>query len=131
MLRRLRIYFVGFGLGLIMTYVIFSKSEDRNLDIWTPEQRVLEDIRNDSVFLEAPKLRCYLNCLDVTSDELAALWTEGSVKSLRPGGDPYLYQIQFATDDRHLEATVSWDKVARELKSFRDLRNPKDCACNE
>jgi len=132
MLRRLRIYFTGFGLGLIAVYLIFSKSDDRNLDIWTPSQRILEDIRNDSIFQESKALDCYQNCLKLSDDYMKELWTEGKTKSLNPGGDPYRYLISMANDDKHIEAEIEWQKGnSRTLISMRDMRNPIDCNCDQ
>ena len=130
MLRRLRIYFTGFGIGLIAVYVMFRNSEDRNLDIWTPEQRILEDIRNDSLFQKSPRLVCYINCQSLSEKELQVLWSESDVKSMNPGGNPYVYRISCTAFDRELELEIEWKKgEKRKLTYFIDRKSEQDCKC--
>ena len=132
MLRRLRVYFTGFGIGLILVYVLFKNGEDRNLDIWTPEQRILEDIRNDEEFQKSNKLACYVNCLNLPDSLMTQLWIDSQTKSLNPGGEPYRYLITLKTDANHIEARIEWDKKnPRELLMLRDMQNPADCQCDE
>ncbi|GAB5539576.1 MAG: hypothetical protein Salg2KO_16790 [Salibacteraceae bacterium] len=132
MLRRLRIYFTGFGIGIIAVYLIFSKSEDRNLDIWAPGQRILEDIRNDSIFQSSDRLSCFKQCLALSDAELSEFWVEAKTKSLNPGGEPYQYLISHSTESRMLEAEIEWDKTShRKLIYIRDKRNPTECKCDE
>ena len=57
--RRLKIYLIGFGLGLIIVYIIFGK---RDLDAWMPQQRVLSLIDSVEISL-SKKASCQLNCL--------------------------------------------------------------------
>ncbi|NQV53634.1 MAG: hypothetical protein HQ500_10650 [Flavobacteriales bacterium] len=129
MLRRLRIYFTGFGIGLVMVYFMFMRDDSRDLDIWTPSQRVLEDIRNDSVFQSTPRLACFQACNDLSDEVLMQLWTDADVKSLNPGGDPYRYSITLETDDLHLEAELERRKRFS-LLFIKDLENPTDCDCD-
>ena len=56
MLRRVRVYLTGFAIGLVLVYFMFGRDDSRDLDIWTPEQRILEDIRLDSIFMNSEKL---------------------------------------------------------------------------
>lgn len=130
MLRRLRIYFTGFGIGLIIVVIFFMRDDSRDLDIWTPEQRILEDIRKDSLFLAHARLDCFQQCLGMSDEQLTALWTDSKTRSLNPGGEPYIYLISLTTDEHHYEAEMTWDKKKRTLRYIRDLKNPKDCNCD-
>ena len=130
MLRRLRVYFTGFGLGLLAVYVIFS-GDERDLDIWTPEQRILEDIRNDSAFLVSERMECFVKCIGLSDETVTALWTDSETKSLKPGGSPYQYLILLEQDDRTIEAEIEWDKEVRTLKYIRDPKNPVECPCDD
>jgi hypothetical protein len=129
MLRRLRIYFTGFGIGLVLVYVIFGRDDSRDLDIWTPSQRVLEEIRNDTSFQSSERLACYANCLHLDTSRLAALWKDSEVKSLNPGGNPYIYLITLKSDSSLIEAEITRDNRGMELKFIRDNQNPVSCAC--
>ncbi len=129
MLRRLRIYFIGFGLGLIMVYVLFLRHGDRDLDFWTPDQRVLEAIRMDSVFHISQPLICFTDCLELDSTEVAEFWTLAKVKSLNPGGSPYRYLVSLDKDGHHLEATIEQEGGKHRLLALKSYSNPKTCDC--
>lgn len=129
MLRRFRIYFTGFALGLIMVYFFFGRDDSRDLDIWTPSQRILEDIRLDSAFHESERLICYTTCLGIAEEDLVELWKESEVTSLNPGGDPYRYQIELSTDGHSYEAIVERIEKKHTLVGISDKKNPTDCEC--
>ncbi|MBT3648804.1 MAG: hypothetical protein HN542_11245 [Flavobacteriales bacterium] len=129
MLRRLRVYFTGFAIGLIMVYFFFGRDDSRDLDIWTPSQRILEDIRNDSVFHESERLICYTDCLDISEDDLISIWKDSEVTSLNPGGDPYRYQIDLVTANRSYEAIVERIDKKHSLVGISDKQNPQSCEC--
>ena len=130
-LRRLRIYFIGVLLGLVVVTVLFFRDDSRDLDIWTPEQRILEDIRNDKVLQQSDRMKCFQECLELSDEEMTNLWTDSKTKSLNPGGNPYKYLISLADAESHLEAEVHWDKKTRTLIYIRDKRHPADCHCDE
>ena len=129
MLRRLRIYFIGFGLGLLMVYILFFRHSERDLDFWTPSQRVLEDIRHDTAFLESAVLTCFTQCLELSEDQETALWRDSKVKSLNPGGNPYRYLISLKTDLVHLEATLEKREDRYSFVQLKSYTNPKTCDC--
>ena len=129
MLRRLRIYFTGFGIGLIIVYIMFGRDDSRDLDIWTPSQRVLEAIREDSTFLRSEALSCYQDCLGMTDSTLLSLWTDSEVKSLNPGGNPYRYLISLRTDNDHFEAIVELNDERHTLSLMKNNQKPTSCAC--
>lgn len=130
MLRRLRIYFTGFGIGLILVYFMFLRDDSRDLDIWTPSQRILEDIRNDSIFLHSGELLCFKDCLQLSDTILVKLWTDATVKSLNPGGDPYRYLISLDEGGLDFEAEIELQDKKRTLLYLRDRKNPGNCACD-
>lgn len=131
MIRRLRIYLFGFGLGLIMVYLFFGRDDSRDLDIWTPEQRILEAIRQDSVFMESEKLHCFQSCLNMDDSLVLALFTNSENKSLNPGGNPYRYWINLETDDLHYEAIVEKDSLQKhKLVYIKNLDQQTNCACD-
>lgn len=129
MLRRLRIYFTGFGIGLVMVYFMFMRDDSRDLDIWTPSQRVLEDIRNDSAFQATPRLACFQDCNAITEEQLLALWTDSEVKSLNPGGDPYRYLVELENETVHLSAELERRKRFS-LLYIKDINHPNHCDCD-
>jgi hypothetical protein len=130
MIRRLRIYFTGFAIGILIVIVMFWRDDSRDLDIWMPDQRVLEDIRNDSLFLAKDRLHCFRNCAQISEETLSKMWVDGKWRCLNPGGDPYRYLISYVIDDQHIEAEIEWDKISRKLIYLRDKANPKTCECD-
>jgi hypothetical protein len=129
MLRRLRIYFTGFGIGLIIVYLMFGRDDSRDLDIWTPSQRVLEDLRNDSILQSSARMECFQACHAMSDSLLLSLWTDSEVKSLNPGGDPYRYLISLRTDQDHFEAEVERTADRSKLLFIKNNQNPKSCVC--
>lgn len=129
MLRRLRIYFTGFGIGLIIVYVMFMRDDSRDLDIWTPSQRILEEVRDDSIFQSSDRLKCFRSCLSLDEETMTSLWKDADVKSLNPGGDPYRYSIVLKTDDIHIETELEkHDHYS--LKYIKNHITPQACACD-
>lgn len=129
MLRRLRIYFTGFGIGLVMVYFMFFRNDTRDLDIWTPSQRILEEVRGDSVFLNSPALACYTNCLALDEQTMEKLWKDSEVSSLHPGGKPYRYLVSLNMDGINIEAELEKNTLYT-LVSLIDKDNPTACECN-
>lgn len=127
--RRLRLYFTGFALGLVAVVVLFWRTDDRDLDKWTPEQRILEAIREDSAFQSSPALQCYAKCLGLSQSQLDDLWKNAQVKSLNPGGNPYRYQLATALPDS-VVAVVEQREIHR-LLSMQRAGKGQSCACHE
>ena len=57
--RRFRTYLIGVGLGLLIVYVMFG---DRELNTWTPENRIMTTIDSSTVSISARAV-CQLKCL--------------------------------------------------------------------
>lgn len=64
--KRLRTYFVGVGIGLIVVYFFFG---DRDLNNWTPQSRVLNGIDSAEVKI-SERAACQLKCLSIETEDL-------------------------------------------------------------
>lgn len=73
--RRLRIYLLGVGLGLLVVYIFFK---DRDLSGWTPQGRVLTAIDSSAVTLSERAL-CQLQCLEVEAANWRSIYREAKV----------------------------------------------------
>jgi hypothetical protein len=71
--RRFRLYFFGFGIGLLICWLLFFRNGNRDITGWTPESRVLK-------FISLSKQ------LDADSTTLCKLKCEGiSIADIRKG----------------------------------------------
>ena len=118
-------------MGLVMVYILFWRHGDRDLDFWTPSQRILENIRTDSAFLASERLLCFTKCLELDSASMQGLWKESRVKTLTPGGAPYKYLISLQTEKEHLEATVIYSNYQHRLLSLKSYTHPRTCDCDQ
>lgn len=60
---------IGFGLGLLIVYVIFG---DRELNTWTPQKRVLTAIDSSEVSFSERAI-CLMQCLQLQENEWRAI----------------------------------------------------------
>ena len=68
--RRLKVYLIGFGLGLIIVYVLFG---ERDLNNWLPQQRVLTAI-DSAVITISERAKCQIKCQELPQN----FWQEMS-----------------------------------------------------
>lgn len=69
--RRLKLYLIGFGLGLIMCWLFFFRNgKGRDMGGWTPNNRVTRFIEKVKVFEMDSSLICKLNCEGISVAEL-------------------------------------------------------------
>jgi len=114
-----------------MVYVMFGNDDSRDLDIWTPSQRILEEIRNDSVLLESEEMICYQECLELSDSLLLSIWTDAEVESLNPGGKPYQYAITLETDEVAYRAIVERNEAEEQrLIKIEDKKTTTYCDCD-
>lgn len=73
--RRVRTYLIGFGLGLVMVYVMFG---DRELNTWVPSKRVLTAIDSSSVTI-SERAKCQITCLNLQENEWKKLQADATV----------------------------------------------------
>ena len=80
MKRRLRIYGFGLVLGTIMAWALFLRGRNtKNYTSWTPNNRILEEIRLDPTLQTNDVFWCEINCLGFSSIEYEALLNDGNV----------------------------------------------------
>ena len=73
--RRVRTYLIGFGLGLVMVYVMFG---DRELNTWIPSKRVLTTIDSSAVTI-SDRAKCQLACLNLQEKDWKELQSTATV----------------------------------------------------
>jgi len=124
--NRLKYYLVGVGLGILMVMVIFK---DRKFTSWTPQNRVLYDIKENTLVISS-EMSCLFECGNVKTNEsienfLATADVDFSASNVK-NHDFREYVLLF---EDHLisEVVVIISKDEIEIKS---ISLPKgDCSC--
>lgn len=73
--KRIRVYFIGFGLGLLLTYFFFG---DRACGGWLPGNRVKSSI-TEFQFLTSDFMDCQMEAVNYTPDSLVSFIVESDV----------------------------------------------------
>ncbi|MGD1845305.1 MAG: hypothetical protein ACFB10_07925 [Salibacteraceae bacterium] len=92
MARRIRIYLVGVGIGLILVYVLIIRRGERDFSFWFPQNKVAFAIQDDSVLVKAPRFSCMLACSGLDSAGLASFLRESEFEIIRR--DPFEYTFR-------------------------------------
>lgn len=103
MKRRFRIYGFGLVLGTIMAWALFLRGRNtKNYTSWTPNNRILEEIRLDSNMQTNDVFWCEVNCLGFSSIEYDALLNDGNVlfDESQAKTWPRAYQVEFETENK-------------------------------
>lgn len=134
MWRRVRVYFIGLLLGCLVTWMMLLR--DRNLDDylkWTPNQRVLSEFSEDSLFVPSDAFWCHLQCQGFNSKDYRGLLDEGKVlfSESTPRQTPKMYRIEFETEKR---GTLILDfEIGEEKKRIVQVRKEGEetpnCSC--
>ena len=80
MKRRFRVYGFGFLLGIIMAWALFLRGRNtKPYTAWTPNNRVLEEIRLDTQLDLDASFWCKITCLGFNSLDYDHLINDGNV----------------------------------------------------
>lgn len=72
--KRLKYYALGFGIGLIFTYMLF---QGRGWD-WLPGNRVLTSIKSSNIYY-SEALKCEMDCKNITKNDIFLLLENGEI----------------------------------------------------
>lgn len=103
MKRRLRIYGFGLVLGLMLAWAFFLRGRNTKAYTgWTPNNRILEEIRLDSSFQTTDKFWCEMDCIGFSSIELDKLLNDGEVKfnESQVKTWPRVYRVEYKAKDK-------------------------------
>lgn len=133
--RRLRVYLIGVGLGCILAWalVIRKRSNEMNRYMsWTPNGRVLLEIREDNNLILPDNFWCEMECQGFTSEDLRLLKEEGDVdfKASQTKGEHKTYVIRLnQEDDRVLRIDFEFEGDSHTAGLPVNEANPKTCDC--
>ena len=125
MKRRLRIYGFGMALGLMLAWALFLRGRNtKAYTAWTPNNRILEEIRLDSSFQTTDKFWCEMNCVGFSSIEFDKLLNDGEVLFGESQAKtwPRMYRVELETDKK---GTLVLDFSKTELKHFEVVKVAK------
>jgi hypothetical protein len=134
MKRRLRIYGFGVGLGLLMAWALFLRGRNtKNYTMWTPNNRILEEIRTDPYFSTNDFFWCEMKCLGFTSMDFEELLENGNVVfgESQAKSWPRIYRVELETEEN---GTLVVDFSKTEEKEFSVISVAKkgetdNCEC--
>lgn len=72
--KRLRLYLVGVGIGVLLSFIIF---DGRGCE-WLPSNRVLDAIQNSKIVI-SERDKCIAECEGISADEIYSLIESGDV----------------------------------------------------
>ncbi len=124
MLRRIRIYGVGFFLGCLLSYFFLFKNRDHNLDYWLPKERIRDEIISKKHFFDG-SFSCAQQCLNINSDT-------ASIEILVKTSDIDFSksQTKIAQKTYYFEQEAfSFQAQMGEVITFKNLRAKKDEKC--
>lgn len=101
MKRRFTIYGFGVVLGLILAWGLFLRGRNmKNYTSWTPNNRILEEIRLDTSLVLNQNNWCEIQCLGFSSITYDALLNSGNVVFSESDVTswPRTYLVEFKTD---------------------------------
>lgn len=64
--KRLRLFLVGFGFGLILLYFFYK---DKAFDNWLPENRIKHHLSQVEI-IQSPLAKCQTKCLDIADSTI-------------------------------------------------------------
>lgn len=134
--RRIKLYLFGFGLGLIMCWLLFFRNgETRDIGGWTPNSRVTKFIEKAKKLEADSSLICKLNCEGITMEEIRkTIGATGEVnfdKSQAQKEPCHEYDIQATVKGKTLEfyfAACTEDSTAKLLYVNPPVSGDK-CGC--
>jgi len=134
MKRRLRIYGFGMALGLMLAWALFLRGRNTtNYTAWTPNSRILEEIRLDKTLDIPENFWCEMKCVGFSSIEFESLLEDGNVdfSDSQVKTWPRMYRVEFETDDK---GTLVLDFSKTEMKHFSIIKVVKkgeniECDC--
>lgn len=128
MKRRLRIYGFGLLLGVVMAWALFLRGRNtKNYTAWTPNNRILEEIRLDQTLEKSDMFWCQMKCIGFSSIEYDQLVNDGNVNFGKSQVEkwPRTYQVELETESN---GTLIIEYSKTENKHFTIINVSKEGA---
>ena len=128
--RRLKLYFFGFSMGLLLVYFFFK---DRSLPPWLPKSVILEKLQNNPLFY-TKHANCRMNCRQISRTEVQQILETGNVvfnkSKVRDKPCP-TYALEGVTDDGQTVRIIfaACDSTTKVVTAI-DLKRTYNCDCD-
>lgn len=108
-LKRLRYYIIGFGIGIVMSVILFGQ---RGCD-WTPANRVLKQIATSQILI-SDSVKCVMAANNIKEDDIFQMLNNGDVlfSESNTQSSPKDYVIQHPDKEFKLLFVVRNDSVS-------------------
>ena len=134
--RRIKLYLIGFGIGIFICWLMFFREGNRDLSGWLPGSRVLKYIALCKKIEADSALSCRMKCAGITDAEIRKATLTGDVdfgKSNTKKEPNHEYDVKLTVKGQALEfyfATNMMDKdsVVHILQIYPPLDGAK-CGC--
>ncbi|MBD99072.1 MAG: hypothetical protein CMO34_04440 [Verrucomicrobia bacterium] len=126
--RRLKLFSIGLGLGVIAVIIFFG---NRDFNTWTPQARILTTIDSSAVEISARTI-CQLNCLNLEKEEWKSIQSTAKVNltesNTRKKPCP-VYQLN--SNYKEEEYTLIWEVCEHDerVNLLSISRSDKKCNC--
>lgn len=134
MWRKLRVYFIGVGLGCVLAWALFLRNRNtKDYLAWTPNERVMAPLRVDGALQKPDNYVCLLKCNNLTSLDMEQLLEKGMVdfSESKPREIPKMYVVKYELENSReirVELEFETDSLATLTQLVVLNENPK-CDC--
>lgn len=127
MARRLRIYFIGFLLGIILVIFLYSDKSDIIVG-WTPEKRVLKRLKLTEKVI-SDSMQCILDCNKFNQQYWDLMYKEGDVNFSEARKKPYpIYSVTIKNNSDDFNLRFLAKDTLSILIGF-ESKNDLNCNC--
>ena len=101
MARRLRVYFLGFIIGIVLVVFLYGDKYDIIVG-WTPEKRVLKRLKLTERII-SDSMQCILDCNNFVKEDWDVLLKKGDVSFAEARKKPFpIYSVSIKNDSINL-----------------------------
>ena len=128
MARRLRIYFFGFLLGIILVIFLYSDKSDIIVG-WTPEKRVLKRLKLTEKVI-SDSMQCLLDCNNFNQHDWDLLYADGDVNFSEARKKPFpIYSVIVKKENDEFKLRFLAKDTLSILIGF-ESKNDLNCQCD-
>lgn len=132
--RRIKLYLVGFGIGIFICWLMFFRNGGRDLSGWLPASRVLKFIALSKTIDADSSMLCKLKCKGISMDDIRKATVEGDVdfgKSQTDKKPNHEYDVKLTLKGQPMDVYFSTNTVDSTVKILQ-VYPPLDgtaCGC--